>query len=73
VCRADETIRILALHDSRIVPLRSRLVQEVGLLARLGDAPGVQQMIDDRGALAPWNSAASKRCRRSEGGSDTSP
>jgi hypothetical protein len=59
VCRADETIRILALNDSRIVPLRSHLMQEVGVLARLGDAPGIQQMIGDRmGPHAPWSSAA---------------
>ncbi|MET7710984.1 HNH endonuclease [Streptomyces sp. NPDC005407] len=59
VCRADETIRILALNDSRIIKQRSRLMQEVGVLARLGDAPGVQQLIDERvGPQAQWSSAA---------------
>ncbi|MFJ9841660.1 HNH endonuclease [Kitasatospora sp. NPDC101155] len=59
LCRADETIRILALNDSQIIKQRSHLMQEVGVLARLGDAPGVQQLIDAKvGPQAQWSSAA---------------
>ncbi|WP_244290873.1 HNH endonuclease [Streptomyces virginiae] len=59
LCRADETIRILALNDSRIVPFRSRLMQEVGVLARFGDAPDVQALIDAKvGPQAQWSAAA---------------
>ncbi|MGW2649880.1 HNH endonuclease [Streptomyces sp. NPDC001393] len=59
LCRADETIRILALNDSRIAPLRSRLMREVRVLARFGDAPDIQQLIDDKvGPKAQWSSAA---------------
>jgi len=59
LCRADETIRILALNDSHLVPLRSRLMREVGVLARFGDELDIQQLIDDKvGPKAPWSSAA---------------
>ncbi|MEK8142401.1 HNH endonuclease [Streptomyces sp. M10(2022)] len=59
LCRADETIRILALNDSRIIKQRSFLMREVGVLARFGDAPDIQQLIDDKvGPQAPWSSAA---------------
>ncbi|MEU9098830.1 HNH endonuclease [Streptomyces sp. NPDC048361] len=59
LCRADETIRILALNDSRLVPLRSRLIRDVSVLARYGDAPGIQQLIDERvEPQAQWSSAA---------------
>ncbi|MEV2189780.1 HNH endonuclease signature motif containing protein [Streptomyces phaeochromogenes] len=59
LCRADETIRILALNDSHLVPLRSHLMHEVGVLARFGDDPAIQQLIDDKvGPKAPYSSAA---------------
>ncbi|MGW2099996.1 HNH endonuclease [Streptomyces olivaceoviridis] len=59
LCRASETIRILALNDSRLVPLRSRLMQEVSVLARFGDAPDIQQLIDAKvEPRAQWSSAA---------------
>ncbi|MDW8471467.1 HNH endonuclease [Streptomyces scabiei] len=59
LCRADETIRILALNDSHLVPLRSRLMRAVGVLARYGDDPAIQQLIDDKvGPKAPYSSAA---------------
>ncbi|MFF2505941.1 HNH endonuclease [Streptomyces sp. NPDC058067] len=60
VCRAEETIRILALNDSRIITQRSSLMREVTMLARLlGADPEVQQVIDDKvGPEAPWSSAA---------------
>ncbi|MFJ4622011.1 HNH endonuclease [Streptomyces sp. NPDC088812] len=59
LCRADETIRILALNDSHLVPLRSRLMREVGVLARYGDKTDIQQLIDDKvGPKAPYSSAA---------------
>ncbi|MBL1120201.1 HNH endonuclease [Streptomyces sp. 110] len=59
VCRAEETIRILALNDSRIIAQRSHLMREVTVLARLLDAPGAQQLIDEKvGPQAQWSSAA---------------
>ncbi|MFJ9339895.1 HNH endonuclease [Streptomyces sp. NPDC101733] len=59
LCRADETIRILALNDSRLVRLRSRLMREVGVLARFGGETDIQQLIDDKvGLEAAWSSAA---------------
>ncbi|MDX3274785.1 HNH endonuclease [Streptomyces scabiei] len=59
LCRADETIRILALNDSHLVPLRSHLMRAVTVLARYGDDPAIQQLIDDKvGPKAPYSSAA---------------
>ncbi|MFB6607888.1 HNH endonuclease [Streptomyces noursei] len=59
LCRADETIRILALNDSHLVPLRGRLMREVTVLARYGDKTDIQQLIDDKvGPKAPYSSAA---------------
>ncbi|MGW0692797.1 HNH endonuclease [Streptomyces sp. NPDC002738] len=59
LCRVDETIRILALNDSHLVPLRSRLMREVTVLACYGDKTDIRQLIDDKvGPKAPYSSAA---------------
>ncbi|MER5493434.1 HNH endonuclease [Streptomyces sp. NPDC002490] len=59
LCRADETIRILALNDSHLVPLRARLIREVTVLARHGDLTDIQQLVDDKvGPEAPYSTAA---------------
>ncbi|MCX5395947.1 HNH endonuclease [Streptomyces sp. NBC_00102] len=60
VCRADETIRILALNDTQIIEHRRRLMKDVATLARIPGLPGIQEMLDERVApAAQWSAAAS--------------
>lgn len=60
VCRADETIRILALNATQITEQRRTLMNEIEDLAQLPDGlPRVQTMIAARIATtAQWSAAA---------------
>ncbi|MFD4635574.1 HNH endonuclease [Streptomyces sp. NPDC058284] len=59
LCRADETIRILALNATQIREQRSHLMEEVAVLARIPGQPTIQQLIDERVApTAQWSAAA---------------
>lgn len=60
VCRADETIRILALNASQIKEQRCFLMKEIETLAQIPCAPqGVQALIAAKTATtAPWSAAA---------------
>ncbi|MGW2918975.1 HNH endonuclease [Streptomyces angustmyceticus] len=59
VCRADETIRILALNATQITEQRRRVMKDVTILARIPGQPGIQEMIDERvAATAQWSAAA---------------
>lgn len=59
VCRAEETIRILALNATQIREQRSHLMEEVTWLARLPSDLEVQKRIDERVShKAQWSAAA---------------
>ncbi|MFI9637109.1 hypothetical protein ACIHAX_30880 [Nocardia sp. NPDC051929] len=60
VCRADETIRILALNASQITEQRCFLMKEIEILAQIpGALPSVQALIAAKTATtAPWSAAA---------------
>ncbi|SBU90381.1 TIGR02646 family protein [Streptomyces sp. Ncost-T6T-1] len=59
VCRADETIRILALNATQITEQRSDLMKEITALAQLPGHPVIQEMIDKRvHPTAQWSAAA---------------
>jgi len=60
LCRADETIRILALNATQITEQRRKLMAEIGVLARLTGIDEVEELIAGKvGPEAPWSSAAS--------------
>ncbi|MCX4735078.1 HNH endonuclease [Streptomyces sp. NBC_01363] len=60
VCRADETIRILALNATQITDQRRNLMTEIAVLAQVpGDLPSVQALIASKtGPTAQWSAAA---------------
>jgi uncharacterized protein (TIGR02646 family) len=60
VCRADETIRILALNATQIKDQRRLLMKEIAVLAQMpGDLPSVQALIAGKTATtAQWSAAA---------------
>ncbi|MBB4700642.1 hypothetical protein [Sphaerisporangium siamense] len=59
VCRADETIRILALNATQITEQRRELMTEIAELAQISSLPTVQARIERKvHPTAPWSSAA---------------
>ncbi|MGW2867266.1 restriction system modified-DNA reader domain-containing protein [Kitasatospora sp. NPDC001225] len=59
VCRADETIRILALNSTQITEQRSELMKEIAALAQFPGNPVIQDLIDKRVCpTAQWSAAA---------------
>ncbi|REK89631.1 HNH endonuclease [Streptomyces inhibens] len=60
VCRADETIRILALNATQITDQRRELMTEIAELAQIpGRLPKIQARIEKKvDPTAPWSAAA---------------
>ena len=60
LCRADETIRILALNATQITEQRRELMLEIGQLSRLRGTPVAADLIARKvGPQAQWSAAAS--------------